>query len=172
MIFLGLGANLPGPDGRPPKATLEAALAELGHRGVMMLRRSGWWRTAPVPADDQPWFVNAVAEVATELDPTVLLAVLHDVEAVFGRMRGAPNAARTCDLDLLDYDRRIMVGGGPGSPVLPHPRMADRLFVLQPLAELAPDWVHPSTGRTIAALIAAAPADQRCIPFADCGRGV
>ena len=171
MIFVGLGANLPGPGGRSPKATLEAALDELGHRGVTVRRRSGWWRTAPVPAGDQPWFVNTVAEVTTALDPAALLAALHEVEAVLGRVRGAPNAARTCDLDLLDYDGRIMEGGGPGMPVLPHPRLAERLFVLRPLAELAPDWVHPATRRTVAALIAAAPGDQHCVPLANCSRG-
>ena len=169
MIFVGLGANLPGPGGRSPKASLEAALAALGGRGVVVLRRSRWWCSAPVPAGDQPWFVNAVAEVETTLDPADLLAVLHEVEAACGRVRGAPNAARTCDLDLLDYHGRIAAGGAPGAgPVLPHPRLGERLFVLRPLAELAPGWVHPVTGRTVEALIEAAPAGQRCVPLEDC----
>lgn len=169
MILIGLGANLPGADGRPPQATLDAALAALARRGIAVRRRSGWWRSAPVPAGDQPWYVNAVAELETTLDPAALLAVLHEVEAGLGRVRGARNAARTCDLDLLDYDGRIMGGNAAaGAPILPHPRLAERLFVLRPLAEVAPGWRHPVTGRTVEALLAAAPAGQQCLPLDDC----
>jgi len=142
-----------------PRQTLEAALAELGRRGVRLVRRSPWYRTAPVPASDQPWFVNAVAEVATELPADALLAELHAVEAAFGRARTVPNAARAIDLDLLDY-RGITAPGGPGRATLPHPRLAGRAFVLCPLADLAPDWRHPVSGQPIDALMRALPADQ------------
>lgn len=169
MILIGLGANLPGPDGQPPKATLAAALAALAPRGIAVRRRSGWWRSAPVPAGDQPWYVNAAAELETGLDPAALLAILHEVENLFGRVRTQPNAARTCDLDLLDYDGLVADGAAAGSaPILPHPRLADRLFVLRPLAEIAPGWIHPVTGQTIDALIAAVPAGQQCLPAGDC----
>ena len=103
---------------------------------------SPWYRTAPVPASDQPWYVNAVAEVASELPADALLAELHAVEAAFGRARTVPNAARPIDLDLLDFHGEI-AAGGPGRATLPHPRMTDRAFVLRPLADLAPDWRHP-----------------------------
>ena len=158
-IFLGLGANLPHERHGPPRQTLEAAWAELGRRGVRTVRVSPWYRTAPVPASDQPWFVNAVAEVASVLPPDALLAELHAVEAAFGRARTVPNAARPIDLDLLDY-RGEVAPGGPGQATLPHPRMTGRAFVLRPLADLAPAWRHPITGRPICELLTALPADQ------------
>src|SRR5690349_19843288 len=158
-IFIGVGANLSHDQYGTPRQTLEAALAELGRRGVRLVRLSPWYRTAPVPASDQPWFVNAVAEVATGLPADALLAELHAVEAAFGRVRTVPNAARAIDLDLLDY-RGITAPGGPGRATLPHPRLAGRAFVLRPLADLAPEWRHPVTGQPISTLIGALPPDQ------------
>ena len=123
------------------------------------MRVSPWYRTAPVPASDQPWYVNAVAEVASDLPADALLAQLHAVEAAFGRARTVPNAARPIDLDLLDFQGEV-APGGPGRATLPHPRMTDRAFVLLPLADLAPEWRHPVSGLSIRALIEALPADQ------------
>ena len=159
QIYVALGANLDHPVWGPPRQALEAALAELGRRGVTVRRVSRWYRTAPVPASDQPWFVNAVAEVDTHLDADALLAVLHAVEAQFGRVRTVANAARLIDLDLIDY-RGVTTPGGPGRATLPHPRMAGRAFVLDPLADLAPGWQHPETGQSVAALRAALPPGQ------------
>jgi 2-amino-4-hydroxy-6-hydroxymethyldihydropteridine diphosphokinase len=159
-IFLGVGANLTHERYGAPRQTLEAALAELRYHGVQILRLSSWYRTAPVPPSDQPWYVNAVAEVASELPADVLLAELHDVEAEFGRRRTVPNAARPIDIDLLDY-RGEIAAGGPGRAILPHPRMTGRAFVLRPLADLAPDWRHPVTGQPIQELLAGLPADQQ-----------
>lgn len=159
-IYIALGANLDHPRYGAPRRALEAALAELGRRGVTVLRVSSWYRTAPVPASDQPWYVNAAAEVATDLSADRLLALLHEVEDVFGRVRTVPNAARMIDLDLLDF-RGETSPGGPGRAVLPHPRMEGRAFVIRPLADLAPDWRHPRTGASIHALLAALPAGQQ-----------
>jgi 2-amino-4-hydroxy-6-hydroxymethyldihydropteridine diphosphokinase len=158
-IFIGLGANLRHERYGSPRQTLQAALAELGRRGVRTLRVSRWYRTAPIPASDQPWYENAVAEVASDLSADALLGELHAVEAAFGRARTVPNAARPIDLDLLDFHGEIAPGGA-GQATLPHPRMTDRAFVLRPLADLAPDWRHPVTGEPIANLIEALPADQ------------
>ena len=158
-IFIGLGANLAHEHYGSPRQTLEAALAELGRRGVRTLRVSPWYRTAPIPASDQPWYVNAVAEVATDLAADALLAELHAVEAAFGRARTVANAARPIDLDLLDFKGEVATGG-PGRATLPHPRMAGRAFVLRPLADLAPDWRHPVTGQPIRELLEALPAGQ------------
>lgn len=164
MILVALGANLPGPDGASPRATLEAALTALPEHGVAVRRRSRWYRSVPVPACDQPWFVNGMVEVETTLDPAGLLAVLHRVETAMGRVRGAANAPRTCDLDLIDFHGRVDPGG-TGRPILPHPRLSQRLFVLRPLADLAPGWVHPATGEPVATLLARLPPGQACEPL-------
>jgi 2-amino-4-hydroxy-6-hydroxymethyldihydropteridine diphosphokinase len=155
MILIGLGANLPSALG-PPQATLEAALAALEKRGVVVLARSPWYRSAPVPASDQPWYVNAVASIATALGPVELLALLHQVEARIGRERRTRNEPRAVDLDILDYDGLVRTD----APMLPHPRMQARGFVLLPLRDVAPGWRHPVSGAGLAELIAALPADQ------------
>jgi 2-amino-4-hydroxy-6-hydroxymethyldihydropteridine diphosphokinase len=158
-IYIGLGGNLPHPRYGAPRATLEAALAALRSRGIEVRRVSPWYRTAPVPASDQPWYFNAVAEVSTDLAADRLLAELHAVEDQFGRERSVLNAPRLIDLDLLDFRGEISLGG-PGKASLPHPRLASRAFVLRPLSDLAPGWRHPGTGVSIKALVAALPDDQ------------
>jgi len=158
-IFIGIGGNLSHPTYGPPQRTLAAALAELERHGVRVLRLSPWYCTAPVPPSDQPWFVNAVAEIATDLPADRLLERLHDVEQAFGRVRTVPNAARVIDLDLLDFHGEI-APARPGKATLPHPRLQDRAFVLQPLADLAPAWRHPITGTPIEDLLKALPAGQ------------
>ena len=105
-----------------------------------------------MPASDQPWFVNGVAEVATRLDPAALLVLLHAVEREFGRTRGVANAARVLDLDLLAYGATV-ADGRNGGPILPHPRLHERAFVLVPLVDLAPDWRHPVLGKTATELL-------------------
>jgi 2-amino-4-hydroxy-6-hydroxymethyldihydropteridine diphosphokinase len=163
-ILIGIGANLPSGTGSP-RATCEAALAALEAAGVRVVRRSRWYESAPVPASAQPWYVNGVAAVETGLDPAALLALLHRIEDRFGRERAERNAARVLDLDLLAYGRRV--SDGPAPPLLPHPRLAERAFVLLPLAEVAPDWTDPRDGRGVAALIAALPAAQVARPLVD-----
>ncbi len=158
-IYIGLGANLPHPTYGSPADTLRAAMADLGGRGVEVRRLSPWYRTAPVPVSDQPWYVNAVAEIGANLRADALLSTLHAVEEVFGRVRSVPNAARRIDLDLLDF-RGEIAPGGLGKATLPHPRMTDRAFVLRPLADLAPGWRHPVSGASVEALVAALPAGQ------------
>jgi 2-amino-4-hydroxy-6-hydroxymethyldihydropteridine diphosphokinase len=162
-VLLGLGANLPSPSHGPPVATLEAALQALAARGLVIRARSRWWESAPVPIADQPWYVNGVAEVETDLGPEALLALLHEVEADFGRIRSLPNAPRLLDIDLLAYGNQIR--RGPIPPLLPHPRLAERLFVLLPLAEILPDWRHPRSGRGLSQMIAALPAGQIARPL-------
>lgn len=166
MILIAIGANLSGPSGTP-RDNCEAALVALGARGVRVTRRSRWYRTPPwPPGSDQPWYVNGVAAVETGLDPAALLAVLHAVERQFGRLRepGTVNAPRPLDLDLIDYDG--LVRDGP-APVLPHPRVEGRAFVLRPLAEVAPGWRHPRSGRPLAELLAGLPGDAVAEPLGD-----
>jgi 2-amino-4-hydroxy-6-hydroxymethyldihydropteridine diphosphokinase len=156
-IFIGLGANLPSEVGSPV-ATLEKAVADLTSGGVAIRRRSPWFETAPVPrADDQPWYVNGVIEVATDLSPADLLRVLQRLEAEAGRVRSVANAARPLDLDIIAYGDRVETRH---DPLLPHPRMEIRAFVLLPLQAIAPRWRHPVSKRTVAELFADLPGDQ------------
>lgn len=158
MILIGLGSNLTTPRLKSSQAVLEEALNTLEKRNITIVRRSSWYRTAPVPPSDQPWFVNGVAQIATTLPPRALLEALHAVEAEYGRVRSVRNASRTLDLDLLAYGERVI--DEPGGLRVPHPRLAERAFVLQPLAELAPRWRHPESGLTAEALLARLPAGQ------------
>lgn len=158
MIVVGLGANLPHPRLGAPCNTLEAALDSLQARGVQVLARSSWYDSPPWPPSlsHQPWYVNGVVLVATPAAPDRLLRLLHEIEWSFGRVRSGRWAPRCLDLDLIAYDDRITQGTGRhGSAVLPHPRVAERAFVLAPLAEIAPDWRHPATGATAAEMLRA-----------------
>lgn len=154
-IFIALGANLPSVDYGAPRATLEAALSLLADEDIVILHRSSWWQSGAQPASNQPDFINGVIEVDTALAPADLLARLHRIESVCGRVRQNRWEARVLDLDLIDYRGRCE-SGAADSPHLPHPRLADRLFVLLPLQEIAPDWRHPFGGEDLATLIPAA----------------
>jgi 2-amino-4-hydroxy-6-hydroxymethyldihydropteridine diphosphokinase len=155
MIVIALGANLPSPLG-PPAETLTQVLSLLAQRSITIERQSGFYRTAAWPDPNDPPFINAVASIRTALAPADLLELLHDVERLCGRERGTPNAPRTLDLDIIDYEGRVE----SGPPVLPHPRMHTRLFVLCPLREIAPGWCHPISGLSVSQLIAALPASE------------
>jgi len=163
VILIGLGANLPSAHGGP-RETLTAAIDRLAHRGLPVAARSRWYRSAPVPPSDQPWFINGVARLDTDLAAGDVLTVLHAVEAELGRVRSTAERwpPRAVDLDLLDCEGTVT---GPGAwPRLPHPRLGERAFVLAPLAELAPAWRHPVTEESAADLLHRLPPDQVCEP--------
>jgi 2-amino-4-hydroxy-6-hydroxymethyldihydropteridine diphosphokinase len=155
-VLIGVGANLPSRFGAPLE-TCEAALNALAMRGLPVVRRSAWYRSAPVPMSDQPWYVNGVAELGGTPAPERILSILQGVERDLGRRRRRPNEARVIDLDLLAMG--ALVRDEP--PVLPHPRMHLRAFVLLPLRELEPGWRHPVLGEGIEALIARVDPEQR-----------
>lgn len=113
------------------------------------MSRSSWWRSAAWPEPDGNEYRNAVALVETRLSPPDTLRTLLALEAEFGRVRAQKNAARTLDLDLIAHGRTLLEGP---DLVLPHPRAHERLFVMGPLAQVAPDWRHPRLGTTAAAL--------------------
>lgn len=131
-------------------------MARLEDRGVRITARSPWFESPPQPPSDQPWFVNGVARVETALGPEALLERLHETEVGMGRVRRRRNEPRLIDLDLIDYHGRV--APPPARPVLPHPRLAERAFVLVPLAMVAPDWRDPRDGRAVEALVKALPA--------------
>ena len=152
MILVAIGANLPDQHGALPLVTCKAAAEAL--RSAERLRVVGvsrWYATAPVPPSGQPDFVNGVVRLEGEADPADLLAWLHTIEARAGRVRGVANAARVLDLDVIDVGG--MVRDAP-DPVLPHRRAHERAFVLRPLADVAPGWLHPRLGVSVEALLA------------------
>jgi 2-amino-4-hydroxy-6-hydroxymethyldihydropteridine diphosphokinase len=158
-IVVALGANLKGQ--YPSiQALLEAALEAFGPEGLRVVRRSSWWRSAAWPTE--PAYLNGVAVVETALNPAGTLAALRRIEAAFGRERSLPNAPRTLDLDLVAYGRRI---AKDAELELPHPRAADRRFVMGPLAEVAPGWRHPASGRTAIELARAAEIGADAVPI-------
>ncbi|HVB15315.1 MAG TPA: 2-amino-4-hydroxy-6-hydroxymethyldihydropteridine diphosphokinase [Stellaceae bacterium] len=164
MILIGIGSNLAAPGHRSPQDTAVAAVLQMPMIGVAVVRLSRWYQSEPVPPSDQPWYVNAVAAVATDLDPAALLAAMLRLEARFGRRRGLPNAARTLDLDLLAYNAERCETPGL---VLPHPRLHERRFVLAPLVEVAPHWRHPRLGLSAQELLCRLPPGQAVHPFGD-----
>lgn len=150
-VLVALGGNLKG--GFPSlEQLLEAALEELAAAGFVLRVRSRWWRSAAWPDPREPDYLNGVAIVETGLEPAATLEALHGIERRFGRVRERANAPRTLDLDLIAHGRVV----SQAAPVLPHPRAAERLFVMGPLAEIAPDWIHPVLGATAASLAAKA----------------
>lgn len=137
--YLSLGANL-----GDRRAAIEGGLAALHGGGAAVVRRSSFYETAPVGKTDQPPFLNIAAEVATDLDPHALLALCRRVEDSFGRTRSERWGPRTLDIDVLLYDGRTVAAP---ELTIPHPRMTERRFVLEPLLEIAPDAALPDGRR-------------------------
>ncbi len=155
-----MGGNLAGPF-PSVKDALEAARAQFETRGFRILGSSRWWTSAAWPDPADPPFLNGVVLACTDLSPPAALQALHDLEADFGRRRDQANAPRTLDLDLIALGRTVIEGPGL---ILPHPRAHERLFVMGPLAEIAPDWRHPVTGETAKRLAKMAHVGQDAAP--------
>lgn len=133
--YIALGANLSNP-----KQSFRSALSMMRENGVEIKSRSSLWHSPAWPAGmGYPDYVNAVVEIETSLAGAALLDFLHHIEADMGRIRGELNAPRPLDLDLLDYEGEI----SSLYPILPHPRLLERPFVLLPLLEVNPNWKHP-----------------------------
>ncbi|MFQ5534003.1 MAG: 2-amino-4-hydroxy-6-hydroxymethyldihydropteridine diphosphokinase [Sphingomonadales bacterium] len=178
-----MGANLRSKDYGAPQETLEAALGIMTAKGLCVTARSRWYRSEPVPLVDadglpNPWYVNGVIAVETSLDPRSLLHVLGEIERDMGRVRGRRWESRIVDLDLLAYRDRIigthwLAAGAIESTkteadieiTVPHPHLHERSFVLLPLREIAPNWVHPATGDPIDRLIASLKAASAATPI-------
>lgn len=166
MVLISIGANLPGLDGVPPLETCRRAAAALDTLPGLRLRAlSRWYETVPMVVGGnrtgQPRYINAVAHLRGEIDPAELLQRLMSIEAAAGRVRSVPDAPRVLDLDIVAMGQ--LVRRYP-DPILPHPRAHERAFVLVPLAEVAPGWLHPVIGLTAEALTAGLP-DQGIRPL-------
>ena len=156
--FVAIGGNLI-PEGYDTlDEVMDEALATIDAlTDISVIRCSKWFETAPVPVSDQPWYLNAVFEVATPLEAKALLAKLHEIEASFGRVRNIRNEARILDLDVIDYQGKIY---DDETICLPHPRMHLRAFVLLPMQDLDPTWQHPIVNKSVTQLIDEMPAGQ------------
>ena len=148
-VYLGLGSNIGDREEH-----LRAAVERLAAGDLRIVRVSPVYETEPLEMTAQRWFLNQVAEAETSLFPKQLLARVGRIERTLGRVRGAPNAPRTIDIDILLYASAVV---RTAELEIPHPRMANRRFVLAPLADLCPELRHPVTHRTVAEMLAAAP---------------
>jgi 2-amino-4-hydroxy-6-hydroxymethyldihydropteridine diphosphokinase len=145
-VYLSIGSNVGDRE-----THLARALERLAENDVRVLRTSGVYETEPRDVPDQSWFLNQVVEAETELFPIQLLSRLQKIERALGRLPALPKGPRTIDLDILLYGSAIV--SVPDLDI-PHPRMTDRRFVLEPLAELAPELRHPRTGQTVKEMLA------------------
>lgn len=179
VALIAFGANLPC-DEAAPEVTIPAALMALTQAGLTVQAFSGLFRTPCFPAGAGPDYVNAAAAVSGPIldDVAATLALLHRIEADFGRKRETRWGMRTLDIDLLAVGDSVLPDAAtqdhwrsltpetqaqetPGQLILPHPRLQDRAFVLVPLAKVAPDWVHPRLGLTVCAMLEALPIVDR-----------
>jgi 2-amino-4-hydroxy-6-hydroxymethyldihydropteridine diphosphokinase len=154
-VYLSLGSNL-----GDRRAQIEAGLAALGEEGVTVTARSSWYETEPQDVIQQPWFLNLVARGETARFPLQLLAALLKIERRLGRVRGAETVRRgprILDIDILLYGDTVLE---TAELTVPHPRMLERRFVLEPLLEIAAELRHPITRRTMSAELRAV-ADQK-----------
>ncbi len=157
-IFLAIGANLSNSLGETPLQICERAARDVADMsGIRDVTLSRWFSTAPIPPSDQPRYINGILHLKSDVAPEALLATLQGIETRAGRMRSERNAARTLDLDIIDMNG--LVREAP-DPILPHPRAHLRAFVLLPLRDVAPGWVHPAIGEGIESLIAKLPAQD------------
>jgi 2-amino-4-hydroxy-6-hydroxymethyldihydropteridine diphosphokinase len=147
-VIVALGGNIPGDYGSS-EALLEAALARFAQAGLPVISRSSWWSSAAWPDPTANEYRNGVVLVEAIKGPRETIRTLFEMEHAFGRRRGEKNAPRTLDLDLIAHGRTVL---DTPDLVLPHPRAHERLFVMGPLAEIAPDWRHPVLGETAQAL--------------------
>lgn len=176
IMAIGLGGNLPF-QGSPTAVTLVRSLRRLSGTEVVILAVSRFFQTPCFPAGAGPDYVNAAVLVETRLSVAELLQRLHGIELEFGRARAQRWGMRTLDLDILTCGESVLpdpetfrhwltlprerqVEATPDQLIVPHPRLQDRPFALIPLADIAPDWVHPVLNRSVRELCAALPAED------------
>lgn len=176
-IVIALGANQTSSLGKP-KETLQAACAHLSNRIGSPIRKSRFYKTPAFPPGAGPDFVNAAVAFETDMTPSQILAICHDIEKLAGRTREVRWGQRTLDLDLIAFNGCVLPDPEvhqrwrdlpfadqstqtPDELIVPHPRVQDRAFVLVPMMDVAPDWRHPILGRTTAEMLDARSAAEK-----------
>lgn len=156
--YLGLGSNIGDRE-----KNIGRAVGRLSEK-LTVEQVSSIYETEPMGYQAQPWFLNAVCRVSTRLTPFNLLRIVKGVESELGRAPSFRNAPRIIDIDILFYEDRVLE---TEELIIPHPRIAERLFILVPLAEIAPDLVHPVVQKTIRQLLseAAGEREEKCIRY-------
>lgn len=170
-ILIAMGSNLAGHSDSPI-AQLDYAIREMPMNSIRIVAKSRYFRTPCFPAGAGPDFVNSAIVCACDLGPQAILDILHRIEEAAGRARKARWQARVLDLDLLAIGKNVLpdlptyrhwadlslarqMHDAPPELILPHPRLQERAFVLHPLMDIAPDWVHPVTGQSVRSMHAA-----------------
>jgi len=176
-VMIALGGNMPSAQGDPAQI-LHSAVQRLAQTGAVIEAVSRFYKTPCFPAGAGPDYVNAAARLICDASPQDILAMLHEIEAHFGRERLRRWGQRTLDLDLIAVGDAVLptvqtycvwrdlppdrqTQEAPDELILPHPRMQDRGFVLVPLADIAPDWRHPVSGQTVRQMRDALPQEAR-----------
>ena len=139
-IIIGIGGNLESKDGSHPIKVAMKAISYFKDYSIKVIEQSSWYETEPIPKSKQPNFFNCIVIANTILNELDVLKSLHKIEYDLGRRRKVQNEARIIDLDLIDYSSKILINE---EIAVPHPRAHKRRFVMEPLAELDKNWVHP-----------------------------
>ena len=138
--FIALGANLKRFKHLSLQENIQTSLKYFSDYDINLIKISNWYKSEPYPKLSQPWYVNSVVKITTNETSENLISILHKIENLFGRKRNKQNESRTLDLDIIDYNGIIKTD----YPILPHPRMHIRKFVLLPLRDIEPEWLHPN----------------------------
>ena len=139
-LIIAIGGNIKSSDGLHPIDVGQKAIKLLENFLIFVKKKSYWYISDPVPISDQPKYFNSVIVARTSLNAFDVLNILHKIEKKLGRVRNKVNESRVIDLDLIDYSNKVLK---KNSLIIPHPRAHLRRFVMEPLAELEPSWMHP-----------------------------
>ncbi len=153
MIYIGIGSNLTSSFGNRFK-NIELAISFLQDKKIRLIKKSSFYETFSYPNKKDPKFINIVISVESNLSPEDLISALIVIEEKLERKRKKKNDPRTCDLDIIDYKRKVMNFKFSNLELtLPHKELSNRNFVLYPLKEISPNWIHPVTKKNIDLLI-------------------
>lgn len=163
MIIIAVGSNLSGAWSDTPYGMCQRAVQRLSIKLQCSIRQSLWYQTSPIPPSSQPLYINGAIAFDLDIQPIILLNILNEMEADAGRLRQKINEARPLDLDILEVNSQII----EDSPklIVPHPRMHQRGFVLYPLRDIDPEWMHLISRKSVEQLILELPRDQEVVVY-------